>query len=157
MDMWIAQSNPGKQSVLSVVCSLAGVILVIGFRDFSVSGINAMAGFLLGTILFLIGVAGFLSSGKQTVAVDPKVRRISIEEANRFGTKTRSIPFSEVASISIGSVGKRSNCVMWYYLVLKLKSGEEYPLFSPGRFYEGGSDRLTVAGWKQRLETYLAQ
>ena len=157
MDMWIAHSNPGKQSVLSVVCSLVGVILAIGFRDFSVSGTNAMAGFLLGVMLLLIGVAGILMSGKQTVAVDPKARRISIEESNRFGTKTRSIPFSEVASISIGSVGKRSNYVMWYYLVLKLKSGEEYPLFSPGRFYEGGSDRLTVAGWKQRLETYLAQ
>jgi hypothetical protein len=57
----------------------------------------------------------------------------------------------------LGYLGKRSNFVTWYYLVLKLRSGEEYPLFSPGRFFKGGSDRSTVAGWRQRLEGYLGQ
>jgi hypothetical protein len=43
-------------------------------------GSNAMAGFLLGVLLLFIGVAGFLLSGKQTVVVDPKSRRITIED-----------------------------------------------------------------------------
>ncbi len=46
---------------------------------------------------------------------------------------------------------------MWYYLVLHLRSGEEYALFSPGRFFDGGSDRPTVESWKRRLEEYLKQ
>ena len=136
---------------------MVGLVLVIGFRNFSVSGTNAMAGFLLGVLLLLIGVAGFLVGGRQTVVVDPKARRITIEDSNRFRPKKRSIPFSDIVGISIGYLGKRSNFVTWYYLVLTLRNGEEYPLFSPGRFFAGGSDKSIVAGWKQRLEEYLGQ
>ena len=46
----------------------------------------------------------------------------------------------DVDDISISYLGNRSNYVAWYYLMLKLRSGKEYPLFSPGRFFEGGSD-----------------
>jgi hypothetical protein len=63
----------------------------------------------------------------------------------------------DVDDISISYLRKRSNYIAWYYLMLKLRSGKEYPLFSPGRFFEGGSDGLTVASWKQRLEEYLGQ
>jgi hypothetical protein len=157
MDSWTSRSNSGKQILLSVACAVVGLVLVIGFRDFRGSGTNAMAGFLLGVVLLLIGVAGFLLSGKQTVVVDPKARRITIEDSNRFRPNKRSIPFSDIVGISIGYFGKRSNYVTWYYLVLRLRSGEEYPLFSPGRFFEGGSDKSIVASWKQRLEEYLGQ
>lgn len=157
MDLWTSQSNSGKQILLSVACAAVGLILVIGFRDFRGSGTNAMAGFLVGVLLLLIGVAGFLVSGKQTVVVDPKARRITIEDSNRLRPKKRSIPFSDIAGISIGYLGKRSNHVAWYYLVLRLRSGEEYPLFAPGRFFEGGSDKSIVTSWKQRLEKYLGQ
>jgi hypothetical protein len=157
VDVWKSQSNSGKQTMLSVACAAVGLILVISFRAFKGFGTNTMAGFLLGLLLLLIGVAGFLVSGKQTVIVDPKARRITIEDSNRFHTKRRLIPFSDIAGISIGYLGKRSNYVMQYYLVLKLRSGEDYPLFSPGRFFEGGSDRSIVASWKQRLEEHLGQ
>jgi hypothetical protein len=157
MDLWKSQSNPGRQISALVACVVVGLVLVVSFRDFSCFGTNAMAGFLLGVLLLLIGVAGFLVSGKQTVVVDPKARRITIEDSNRFRTKKRLIPFSEVVGISIGYLGKRSNYVTWYYLVLKLRRTEEYPLFAPGRFFEGGSDRSTVMSWKQRLEEYLGQ
>jgi hypothetical protein len=155
MDVWTSQSNSGKQTMLSVACAMVGLVLVIAFRNFNGFGANAMAGFLLGMLLLLIGIAGFMLSGKQTVVVDPDARRITIEDSSRFRTKKRLIPFSNVVGISIGYLGKRSNYVTWYYLVLKLRSGEEYPLFSPGRFFEGGSDRSTVVGWKQRLEAYI--
>ncbi|MCX5733059.1 MAG: hypothetical protein NTW68_01855 [candidate division NC10 bacterium] len=155
MELWISHGNAGKQTVVSVVCSVLGLCLVTAFRDFSGAGTNAMAGCLLGVLLLLIGVVGFLVSGKQTVVVDPGTRRITIEDSNRFGTKSRSIPFDAVVSVSVGYLGKKSNLVTWYYLVLRLSSGEEYPLFSPGRFFEGGSDRSIVEGWRRRLEEYL--
>jgi hypothetical protein len=157
MDLWTSRSNFGKQILLSVACAVVGLVLVIGFRDFRGFGANAMAGFLLGVLLLLIGVAAFLLGGRQTVVIDPKVRRITIEESGRFWTKKRSIPFSDIVEVSMGYLGKRSNYVTWYYLVLKLRSGEEYPLFSPGRFFEGASDKFIVASWKQRLEEYLGQ
>lgn len=155
MDVWTSQSDPGKQTLLSIACAAVGLLLAIGFRDFSGFGSNSAAGFLLGLLLLLLGVSGFLAGGKQVVVIDPGARGITIEDSNRFQTRKRWIPFSEVAGISIGHLGKKSNNVMWYYLVLKLRNGEDYPLFAPGRFFEGGSDRSTVEGWKQRLETYL--
>jgi hypothetical protein len=155
MDVWTSHSNSGKQTVLSLACAMVGVVMVIGFRDFEGWGSNSLAGFLLGVLLLVIGVSGFLVSGKQTVVIDRGARSISIEDSNRFRTKNRLIPFSDIVDISIGFLGKKSNYVTWYYLVLKLRSGEEYPLFAPGRFFEGGSDRSTVVSWKQRLEEYL--
>ena len=104
----------------------------------------------MGLLLLLTGVGGFLVSGKQTVIVDPKTRLITIEDSNRFHTKRRSIPFSKVVGISIGYLGKGSNYVTWYYLVLKLRNGKDYQLFAPGPFFAGASDRGTVEGWRRR-------
>jgi hypothetical protein len=157
MDIWTSHSNSDKQTLISAAGVIVGLVLIFGFRNFSNTGSNAMAGFFLGVLLLFIGVSGYLASGKQTVVIDPRAQSITIEDLNRFGAKKRVIPFSSIVEVSIGYLGKRSNYVTWYYLVLKLSSGEEYPLFSPGRFYAGGSDRSTVAGWKQRLEAYLSQ
>jgi hypothetical protein len=157
MDSWTSQSNSGKQILLSVACTVVGLVLVIGFRDFRGYGANAMAGFLLGVGLLLLGVAALLAGGKQTVVVDPRARCITIEDSNRLRTKKRSIPFGDIVDVGIGYLGSRSNYVAWYYLVLRLRSGEAYTLFAPGRFFEGGSDKSIVASWKQRLEKYLAQ
>ncbi|MHB1011385.1 MAG: hypothetical protein ACYC37_00540 [Desulfobacteria bacterium] len=157
MEIWISQSNPGKQTMLSIGCAIVGLLLVIGFRNFSGSDGNTLAGFLSGMLLLLIGVLGILLSGKQTVTVNPKTRSITVEDSNRFWTKKRLIPFSAVVGVSIGYLGKRSNFVSWYFLVLKLRGGEEYSLFPPGRFFEGGSERSTVASWKERLEAYFGQ
>jgi hypothetical protein len=157
MDAWTSRSNTGSQTALSVACAAAGLALMIGFRDFGGLGSNAAAGFFLGVMLLLLGAAGFLASGTQTVVVDPGARRITIVDSGRFGTKRKVIPFSSITDVGIGSLGKTSSYVRWYYLVLTLRTGGEYPLFAPGRFYEGGSDRPTVAGWKQRLEEYLSR
>jgi hypothetical protein len=157
MELWTSRSNSGKQMLLSAACALVGLILMFGFRDFRAFGTNAMAGFLLGLLLLLIGVGAFLVSGRQTVVIDPKARSITVEDSNRLRAKKRLIPFSDVVGVGIGYLGKRSTGVTWYYLVLRLKSGEEYSLFAPGRFFEGGRDRAIVEGWKQRLEQYLAQ
>ena len=157
MDLWISQSNPTKQTALSIACSVIGLVLVIGFRHFSGLGSNAGAGFLLGVFLLVLGVVGFLVSGKQTVAIDPKARRITVEDSNRFGTKKRTILFSDIVGVGIGYLGKKSNRVEWYYLVLELRNGKKYSLLPPGRFYEGGSDKSTVESWRRRLEEYLKE
>jgi hypothetical protein len=157
VESWTSQSNPSKQIALSLGCSVVGLALVVGLRDFSGSGTNTLAGFLLGALLLIVGVAGILLTTKQTVVVDPSARRITVEDASYLRKKMRSIAFNEVANVSIGYLGKRSNHVMWYYLILKLRDGKAYPLFPPGRFFEGGSDRSTVEGWQRRLEEFLAR
>ncbi len=157
MDQWKSESNPVNQTILSLACAAVGLLMMIGFRDFGNLGTNGKAGFLLGLLLLLIGIPGFLLSGRQTVAIDPGTRRIIIRDSNRFHTKTRTILFTDIVGVSIGYLGTKSNFVTCYYLVLKLRSGEDYPLFAPGRFFEGASDKSVVTGWKRRLEEYLGQ
>ncbi|MBH1975553.1 MAG: hypothetical protein I8H95_04405 [Rhodocyclales bacterium] len=158
MDSWKFESNLGKQTALSLACIAVGTILVIGFRHFDGSSMtNSVAGFLCGLLLLLIGISAFLVSGKQTIVVDPQRRRIVVEDKNRFGIKKRSIRFSEITDTSIGYIGKRSNFVNFYYIILELKSGEKYPLFSPGRFHDGGSDKSVMESRRQRLENCIKQ
>ena len=63
MDSLKFESNSGKQTVLSLVSIVIGIILVIGFRHFDgMDRTNSVAGFLLGLFLLLIGI----SSERQT-------------------------------------------------------------------------------------------
>lgn len=152
MGLWVSHSNPVKQCLLAVGSAVAGLILTVGFySERSLNG-NAMAGFLLGILLTLIGVAGLLATGKQTVVIDTTKRRIVIEDTRLFSSKNRFILFDDIADVTIGFLGKKSNYVTCYYLVLKLREGEEYPLFAPGRFFAGSADRAVVAGWQKRLQ-----
>jgi hypothetical protein len=155
LDNWTSYSNPQKQIALSVVCALVGCVLIAGFRGATAANSNSYAGFYLGVLLLFIGVASFLVSGKQKVVIYPRTRLIEIEDINYLGTKNRTISFSDIDEINIGYLGKQSNFVTYYYLALKLKSGETYPLFAPGLFYEGGSDRPTVVKWQQRLQDQI--
>ncbi len=158
MDPWKSESNPGKQTALSLACIAIGIALAIGFRHYHGPGMtNSVAGFLLGILLLVIGISAFLVRGKQTVVVDPGARRIVIEDSNPFRTKKRVIPFVDIVDTSIGFLGKRSNMVNFYYIVLKLGNGDKYTLFPPGRFFEGGSDRSAMESRRQRLEDYLGR
>jgi hypothetical protein len=152
---WVSRSRPGTQLAIAIGATVVGLLLMYGARGFQAGGQNVLAGFLLGVMLLLIGIAAAVVSGPQTVTVDPRIRRIEVADSYVLGTRQRSIAFSEVREVSIGFLGKSSNYVRTYYLVLHLVDGHEYPLFAPGRFYEGASDRSVVEGWRQRLEEYL--
>lgn len=157
MDPWRSQSQPGKQRLLAAACAVVGLLLAMGFRGAGAGGPNAAAGFWLGVLLAVGGLLGLLLTARQAVVVDPRGRRVLIEDVFLLGTRRRAIPFGDILGVGIGYLGKRSNFVTMYYLVLTLRSGEEYPLFAPGRFFEGASDRSTVEGWRQRLEQYLGR
>lgn len=156
MEKWESRSNYGQQLAVAPGCMVIGGILAVGFRHFHGPGMtNELAGFLLGLLLLGIGIAAVLLTGQQTIVIDPKPRVISIEETSLFKTTHRTISFDEIVEIAIGYLGKRSNGVTFYHLILKLRNGKEYPLFAAGYFYAGGSDRSVVEGWRQRLEDYL--
>ena len=156
MGPWVAHSRAGLQLGTAVGCFVVGLVLAVGFRGFHSVKEDAFAGFLLGLLLAVIGLAGLVFSGWQTITIDPRSRRIDVVDSLLVGRRTRSIGFDSVGSVGIGYLGKRSNYVRNYYLVLHLREGKEYALFAPGRFYEGASSRATVEGWRERLQTYLA-
>jgi hypothetical protein len=124
-------------------------------RDFRSAGENEMAAFGLGMLLAALGMGGVATTGLQTVAVDPRYRRIDIQDVTILGVKRTSITFAQVTRVSIGYLGKKSNYAQTYYLILHLADGREYPLFAPGRFFAGASERATVEGWRDRLEAYM--
>jgi hypothetical protein len=152
---WTMKSSRGRQTALAIGSSAVGLVLMVGFRHFHGDS-NMLAGFLLGVLLLVIGAAGLLVSGTQTVVVDPVLRRIVVEDKTVLsGAKRREIAFGEVTGISIGYLGKKSSFVQTYYLVLRLTNGQEYSLFAPGRFYPGANSRAAVETWRQRLQGYM--
>lgn len=155
---WVSHNDPRRQTLLAVGCIFVGLVLAYGFRGASLAALtNETAGFLLGMLLLVVGVGGFLARGRQTVTVHPGTRMIIIADENGFGSKQRAIRFSEIDRVGIGRLGRRSTMIMTYYLVLHLANGEEYSLFAPGRFYAGSFDRTVVESWQERLERYLAE
>ena len=149
------KSSRGRQTALAIGSIAVGLVLLIGFRHYRDDS-DLLAGFLLGVLLLVIGAGGLLVGGTQTVVVDPVLRRIVVEDKTVLGgAKRREIAFGEVTGISIGYLGKKSNFVQTYYLVLKLTNGQEYSLFAPGRSYPGANSRATVETWRQRLQGYM--
>jgi hypothetical protein len=155
MQTWVSHSSFFKQTALAIGSMVIGLVLMAGFRHFQGNG-DMLAGFLLGVLLLVIGLAGLVVAGTQTVTVDPVLRRIVVDDRRLIGAGTREIAFAEISDISIGYQGKKSNFIQTYYLVLKLTSGGDYPLFAPGRFYAGAGNRATVEGWRRRLREYIA-
>jgi hypothetical protein len=138
MELWISHSNCRKQIVLAGVSAVVGLVLMLGFNGLRGYNTNAMAGFLLGVLLLVIGVIAMLMSGSETVVVDPNTRRVTVENSNLFGKKKRSILFSDIEDINVTFFGKKSNYITYYYLALSLRNGENYQLFAPGRYYRVG-------------------
>jgi hypothetical protein len=153
MDAWILQNSRGKQAWLALGCAAIGLVLIVSCRNDVRVGTDSLAGFLLGVLLLFLGILAFLVGGKRTIVVDPKARCIVIEEKNRFGTKRRSIEFSDIADTHVSYIGKYPTYV--YYLALKLRNGERYSLFPPGYFFDGGSDKAAMERRQLRLEGYL--
>ena len=153
MDSWISRSNPAGQMWIATGCSVIGLILIVGCHDYIRTDMGRFAGLLLGFLLLFIGALALLLGGKRTIIVDQKARRIVIEDTNRFRKKHRSVAFSDIIDTHISFLGKYPTHI--YYLVLQLRSGERFPLFRPGYFFDGGSDKQSMERHKLRLEEYL--
>jgi hypothetical protein len=155
LDKWQIESNPQKQRALTWAIVVVGLMLAFGFRDFDTSAFtNSLAGFLLGVLLLVIGIPGVFMIAKQEITVDPKARRILIEDTSRFRKKSRAISFHEIAEVDVSSLGNRSEGSVSYYVTLKLRSGESYPLFFPA-YYDGRWDRSVAESRRRRIEEYL--
>ncbi len=156
MEKVIFVSDPVKQTMLAGGCAVAGAALMIGSRLLEgAASSNSLAAMLLGLLLLVIGIAAYLRGGKQTITIDPAARNIVVEETNRLGTKSRVIGFGQIADTGIGFVGRTSTYVTFYYIILRLRSGENYTLFGPGRFFQGASDRSLMEQRRQLLEQFL--
>ena len=148
---WAIDSNPVKQTLLSVVCFIMGILFIVITKDFKISvWDNNSAGFLLGVMLLIIGVAALLQNNKRLIIVQPSKRQIFVEDNSRFGRKERLIFFDDIEDAYIDSLGSFSEGSISYDVVLKLKNGKHFPLFRPAVF-DGAWDKNVMEARREKL------
>lgn len=155
MEIWKIESNPIKQMIMSCLISIIGLIFVIYLRNADIhASSNVMAGYLLGWLLLIIGIASIIAINKQYITVDPEKRCIIIEDINLLGSKIITLSFDEIIDVQVAEIGKRSNYTVTYYVLLKLKSGKTFPLFFPA-YYNGRWDASVAENRCSRLKVYI--
>jgi len=142
--------------MLSVACVIIGLLLVALLHDAGALDSNAQAGFWFGAILLLMGGTTFAANARQRIVIDPQQREIRIETRRLLGRQLRRIPFADVQDVQVACLQTRSQHAIRYFLQLQLADGEPCALFAPERVYAGASDLAIVAGWRTRLQQYLA-
>jgi hypothetical protein len=155
MNDWKIESNPVKQIALMIGCILVGLMLSIGFSDFDASEFsNSLAGFLLGVLLLIIGSYGLLENNRRTVTVNPKSRRIVIEDRSRFKQNRNTIAFEQVADVYVDEMGDTEGGSISYDVVLKLNNGKTISLFRAAIF-DGLYDKNIMQNRCRQLQQYL--
>jgi hypothetical protein len=149
-DIWITESETTVQTAAAAVALVAGLILVIGFRGFDGSGFTqSLAGFVLGGALLVAGAAALLLVRRQVITVDPRQRRIAVQQISRVHTTTRVIRLDDVAGFALGEQGDRKGGSVRYHVKARLRTGEEVALFLG--FFDGARSRLAMEKRRERL------
>jgi len=150
------ESKPAAMLALYLVMIAIGMLLMWLARDFSQAGTNVMAGFLLGSMLFGLGVLALLVGESRTIELDEQRRRILLDVSRRIGGNKRiEIPFSDVRELCIGLQGKASSGSRFYDLIVRLKSGKDIHLFG-GCVFEGRMNRQWIDDLKERFEKAIS-
>lgn len=151
---WRTESSAARQAAAAAAMLLAGLALAVGLRHFEGPGLTpSLAGFLLGFLLLAGGAGMLLFGGKQVIVVDPRARRIVIEQAGRLRTSRREIRFDEISEVSVGELGDREGGRVRYCVVARLKTGKELSLFLG--FFDGAHDRPAMEARCRRLADCL--
>lgn len=149
------ESQPVTNTLLYIVTCTIGLLLMVLARDFSHGGSNVLAGFLLGCMLFCLGVLGMVIGETRAVELDERRKRIVLDVRRRIGGNRQVvIPFREIRSLGIGMQGKATSGSRFYDLVVTLKNGKEVYLFG-GCVFEGRMSREWVDGVKMRVEAAM--
>jgi hypothetical protein len=149
---WITETNLGQQRMAAVLISLAGGLLVWGFRHAQGSlwaGDGEPAGFWLGIWLLPIGVGTLLLGGKTTITVDPRRRLITVARVNALRERRRVVRFNDIAELLLGELGDDESGSTRYYVVARLKTGKDLPLFHG--FFDGSTQREAMEARRVRL------
>ncbi len=153
--IWVTENNRTLQTVVSIGATVVGLLLTIGSRQTGGSSIETRAAFLLGLLLLVVGLGTLIFAGQQTVTVDAKTQRISLEHKNRFRTRSKHIRFNEIADAYVDECGDNEGGSMAYHVVLQLKSGQNIALFNG--FFDGRYNKSVMEAHRQRLMGYISE
>jgi hypothetical protein len=149
-DTWITESDTTTQTVAWAVAIVVGLILSIGFRGSVRPGFTqGFAAFLLGVVLLVVGAGLLLFGRRQVITVDPRQRRIAIEQISRVRTATRVIGLDAVADFVVAEHGDQKSGRIRYHVKARLKAGREIALFLGS--FDGSRSRLAMEKRRDRL------
>ena len=153
----VLQSKPGRTLLLAAVCTTLGLVLLVGFRDYPRWDSNAFAGFMLGAMLFGLGVAGLAIRETRRIELDDGRRQIVLEVTRRLGANRRIvIPFAQITGFGIDLQGKPAAGTRYYDLTVQTSDGREIHLMG-GCVFDGRMDRAWIDDLRRRFELAVAK
>jgi hypothetical protein len=151
--LWVTESNRKTQTLVAAAGTVVGLLLIIGSRSKGQWETETIAAFVLGLGLLVAGLGFLFFSPKQTVTVNSKTRRITIENKHRFGASSKQLRFDEIVDAYVDEVGDKEGGSISYHIVLRLKTGKTVSLFTG--FFDGSYSESATEARRQRLLQYV--
>ncbi len=120
------RSSSGKGIAVSVACLLAGLLFLWLTAKIPVHDSNTAAAMWLGVLLAGVGLAGLILAEEVVTTVDAARRCLQIDCNRRWGSRSITIPFDEVASVHVARVGSRSGGTPSFWLQIERQGGKVY-------------------------------
>jgi len=152
---WRTELGRGRQGVAAAGMSAVGAVLCVLARPSTWSGVDAtnrQAGFALGVLLVVAGIAYVAYGGQQAVVVDPVAREVRVENTSRLRSSVRAFPFDEIERTSVSTLAGRAGGTPAHVVVLHLRSGEQVAVFAG--VYPGAFSRSTAEERARRIDAY---
>lgn len=151
---WRTESSSFKRTASGTALLLIGFAVVIACHQVNKTTFSTeLAALMLGGMLALIGSVMLIFGGNEVIILEPRSRRIRIENKSIFGRQTKEINFSEITGVQLGELGDNEGGTVRYYVALILNTKEEVALFLG--FYEGACDKQTMEARCNKLRDYL--
>ena len=151
----ILESRKAPMQVMYVAGAAVGLLLMYLARDFAWTRSNALAGFLLGCLVFGLSAVAMVLGESRRVELDEAGRRILLDVNWRWGGKRLVLPFADLTDITVGRMGDTSDGSVYYDLVVHHRDGREIHLFG-GCVFEGRMDRAWIEDLRERFRAALA-
>lgn len=133
------RSQPRRNVAMGGASVAVGALLVYLGRHHADT--NAWAGFLLGWLMLLLGLAGLLVHETRQIELDPRRRLLVLDVQRRLGGNRRVvIPFAHIDSIDVSVFGSRDEGSVYYDLVVRTQEGKNVYLMG-GCVFEGRMNR----------------
>ncbi len=133
------RSQPRRNAALSGISVAVGALLVYFGRHHADT--NAWAGYLLGWLMLLLGLAALLVNESRQLELDTRRRLLVLDVRRRLGGNRRvTIPFSQITSVDVSTFGSRSDGSVYYDLVVRTLDGRSVYLMG-GCAFEGRMNR----------------
>lgn len=144
------RSQPATNIALAL--TLIGVGAALAYLGRQHPDTPTWAGFLLGWLLLLLGLAALLVRETREIELDTRRRLLVLDVRRRVGGERRQVvPFADIVSVGLGAMGSRSEGSVYYDLVVHTRDGKALYLMG-GCAFEGRMHRDRMEALREAFE-----